>query len=110
MADQPFLGNKAPRPNWPRLHWCPACGPAQTKLNAFHVFAVCRAVVDTRQQLGIASFLAGCRAAGLSTRKAYGEFLHGRDKDGADVDWKVYIERGWALVNLEEEWLAVWDN
>jgi hypothetical protein len=109
MADQPHLGNKAPRPNRPRLHWCPACGPAEVKLCALHVFASCVAVIDTRRQLGIAAFLAECRAAGLSTRKAYGEFLHGRDKGGTNIDWKAYIERGWALINLEEAWLGVWD-
>ena len=53
--------------------------------------------------------VAECRAAGQSTRKAYGEFPHGRDKDGENIDWKLYIERGWALINLEEKWLAVWD-
>jgi hypothetical protein len=79
------------------------------KLNALHVFATCEAVADDRLQLGITGFLAECRAAGQSTRKAYGEFLHGRDKYGENIDWKLYIERGWALINLEEKWLAVWD-
>ena len=61
-------------------------------------------------QLGISTFVAECRVAGLSTQKAYGELLHGRDKAGVNVDWKDYIMRGWALVTLEEDWLAVWDS
>ena len=83
--DQAPLGFKAPRPHYPRKFWCPACDDGQglrSRLNSLHVLADCKAVSATRNELGISSFLAACKAYGRGRDASYVLYVNGKLPDG----------------------------
>lgn len=127
IMDQPYLGNKAPRPGRERLFWCPACwtanGPAAT-LSSRHIFILelldnvqcrhvlesCSAVRMTREALGIQAFLDDCLHAGRSRASSYKFYILGLDKNGDKIDLALYLKRGACLQELTDAWLATWED
>ena len=128
MMDQPFLGNKAPRPGRERLFWCPACwtpsGPSAVlnsrhKFTKYpldfytylrHVLSSCAAVEVTRAALGIRVFLDDCFQAGRSSATAFKYYILGCDKSGNRIDLSSHLKRGSSLNELTETWLSTWED
>lgn len=128
MVDQPYLGNKAPRPGRERLFWCPACwtpsGPwavldSRHKFTSYpfdlytlhrHVLGTCSAVEVTRAELGIRAFLDECLQAGRSRASAFKYYIMGFDKMGNKIDIADHLKRGASLNKLTEMWLSTWED
>ena len=71
-------------------------------LTCRHVFETCEAVGATRVRAGIAAFVTSCEAAG---KPAYHLFVNGKDANLGDIPLPVYLERGAALLALQNSWL-----
>ena len=87
---------------------CTAPDGTDVKLTAQHVMMDCEAVESARVRLGIAKFVSDFEKLGNASDTAFSAYICGRSIYGEKVSVTDHLQRGKALKELQEVWLAVW--
>jgi hypothetical protein len=83
---------------------CTAPSGGHFKLTPHHVLLECAAVESCRNRLGITVFAANFE----NKEDSYAAYVSGLSLDGKQVSVVEHLQRGRALKELQEVWLAVW--
>ena len=107
----PPLGNRQPRPGFNRMSCCPVCTApdgSDIKLTAQHVLLDCEAIESARDRLGITKFVKDFIQMQNEVDEAYSAYICGLSIYGEKVSVTEHLQRGKAVKELQEVWLAVW--
>ena len=101
------LGNRQPILGRQRQRTCPLC-PVPTANCEQHLVVECPAVRVKRFETGITSFLTQCWVHDLPIDVAFRYYVTGLNCKGELEPRSTILDRGMALRDLREDWLAMW--
>ena len=92
----------------PNLQVCTSPSGGDIKLTPQHVLLECVAIESCRDRLGIADFARNFEKRGHEDDTSYAAYVSGLSIDCVKVSVAEHLQRGKALKELQEVWLAVW--
>ena len=87
---------------------CTAPDGSDIKLTAQHVLIDCEAIESARDRLGITKFVKNFVQMQNEGDDAYSAYICGLSIYGEKVSVTEHLQRGKAVKELQEVWLAVW--